>query len=267
VQCHFFICFSSSCFRIFELVFFCFPLYLFLLLLSHSFLSHYYLFLFVSFISLYCFSFLFLVVRTSAVDASALDHFKQIADFCQKAKVNLCLSGLEPHLDILVRAGVFKTENRFIDLDTVLCTCEDKLLQKYNIGDEIDVSDSEEELLMRESTSFNSQYYETNSNNDDENENENEKESDNEFIKDIQEHRIEQEKIRSISRKGFLKCLGMLRDRHNISENSMGILELLTEHVRPLRLVEGEIIMHITQGSPVDLDEDGLFFIQVSGRQ
>jgi hypothetical protein len=164
-----------------------------------------------------------------------------------------------------MRAGVFKKENRFIDLDTVLCTCEDKLLQKYNIGDEVDVSDGEEELLMREMTSPDSQNFKINSNNDDENENE--KESENEFNQDIQKHRIEQEKIRSIARKGFLKCLGMLRDRHNISENSMGILELLTEHVRPLRLVEGEIIMHITQGSPVDLDEDGLFFIQVSGEQ
>ena len=207
---------------------------------------------------------------TTAVDASALDHFKQIADFCQKAKVNLYLSGSESHLDILVRAGVFKKENRFIDLDTVLCTCEDKLLQKYNIGDEIDISDGEEEeLMMREMSVSNSKHYKTNNNHNNDNEKENEKENEieNNIDQDTQKHRIEQDKIRCIARKGFLKCLGMLRDRHNISENSMGILELLTEHVRPLRLIEGEIIMHITQGSPVDLDEDGLFFIQVSWRK
>ena len=40
------------------------------------------------------------------------------------------------------------------------------------------------------------------------------------------------------------------------------VLRQLGDYVQPMKLREGDVIMHTTQGSPIDLDEDGLFFIE-----
>ena len=70
-------------------------------------------------------------------------------------------------------------------------------------------------------------------------------------------------KIKQINRKGFIKCLEMMQNRLNISDESMAALTLLSDHVKPVILREGDVVMHTTQGSPVHLDADGLYFIQV----
>ena len=70
-------------------------------------------------------------------------------------------------------------------------------------------------------------------------------------------------KIKQINRKGFIKCLEMMQNRLNISDESMAALTLLSDHVKPVALREGDVVMHTTQGSPVHLDADGLYFIQV----
>jgi len=159
----------------------------------------------------------FLVVDMAlvvGVDASALDTFKQIADHCARANVEMCLSGMEPHLDLLERAGVFLKTNRFADLDSALSSCEDKLLERHGVNSAIQKS------------------YITNTDN----------------VYD--------------PRKGFLYCLEIMQDRHNLDDSSIKILRQLVDYVQPLELVNGDVIMDTTQGSPIDLDEDGLYFLE-----
>ena len=190
------------------------------------------------------------------VDASALDTFKQIAEHCKRCQVGLYSSGLEPHLDLLEKAGVFPKAHRFADLDAVLSCCEDLLLKRHDVGqdddgdsydgDDVDASfaDDDGALVGGSSggtptrprspgdgpgpgrTSIGALVYDP--------------------------------------RRGFMKCLDLIHDRHSygLTEEAMGVLRQLAEHVRPLRLREGDVIMHTTQGSPVDADEDGLFFIE-----
>ena len=192
-------------------------------------------------------------------------------------------------------AGIFKKENRFGDLDTVLCTCEDELLLRYNIGDEISQSDDEDEI--EENGNKNEGKNEENEKGNesgviDEEEKEQEDDgekyeekirlNDNSTSQNIDKKNIDKknidkmnidegsdsgsgsksDKIKLKAQEGFYKCLEMMRERHNISDNSMNILNLLVNYTTSLRLLEGAVIMHTTQGSPVDLDEDGLYFIQ-----
>ena len=187
-------------------------------------------------------------------------------------------------------AGIFKKENRFGDLDTVLCTCEDELLLRYNIGDEISQSDDEDEI--EENGNKNKGKNEENAKGNesgviDEEEKEQEdgggkydqerRLNDNSTSQNIGKKNIDKknidegsdsgsgsnsDKIKFNAQEGFYKCLEMMRERHNISDNSMNILNLLVNYTTSLRLLEGAVIMHTTQGSPVDLDEDGLYFIQ-----
>jgi hypothetical protein len=220
-----------------------------------------------------------------AVDASALDHLKQIADFCKKEKVQLCLSGSEAHLNILEHSGIFKKENRFADLDASLCFCEDQLLRKYNICENSDFSDGEnEEKKLRNEI----QILKSKKTVNDDNKNINCNDNDDYGVEDdvnmsILDRRIieintvesimtiekdiirKENEIKQITRKGFLKCLEMMQNRLNISDESMSALTLLCDHVKPVTLKEGDVVMHTTQGSPVHMDADGLYFIQVSG--
>ena len=160
----------------------------------------------------------FLVVDMAlvvGVDASALDTFKQIADHCARANVEMCLSGMEPHLDLLERAGVFTKTNRFADLDSALSSCEDKLLERHGVNSAIQKS-----------------YLNTNTD-------------------DVYD-----------PKKGFLHCLEIMQDRHSLDDSSIKILRQLVDYVQPLQLVNGDVIMDTTQGSPIDLDEDGLYFLE-----
>ena len=218
-----------------------------------------------------------------AVDASALDHFKQIADFCKKEKVQLCLSGSEAHLNILEHSGIFKKENRFADLDASLCFCEDQLLRKFNICENSDFSDGEnEENKLRNEIQF--LQSKKNSNDNDKNINCNDND-DNSVVDDVNmsilDRRIverntvesiitidkdivrKENELKQITRKGFIKCLEMMQNRLDISDESMSALTLLCDHVKPVTLKEGDVVMHTTQGSPVHMDADGLYFIQV----
>jgi hypothetical protein len=122
---------------------------------------------------------------------------------------------MEPHLDLLERAGVFLKTNRFADLDSALSSCEDKLLERHGVNSAIQKSYS-------------------NNNTDD--------------IYD--------------AKKGFFLCLEMMQDRHSLDDSSIKILRQLVDYVQPLQLVNGDVIMDTTQGSPVDLDEDGLYFLE-----
>ena len=71
--------------------------------------------------------------------------------------------------------------------------------------------------------------------------------------------------LKLITRKGFIKCLEMMQNRLDISDESMSALTLLCDHVKPVTLKGGDVVMHTTQGSPVHMDADGLYFIQVRG--
>jgi hypothetical protein len=179
------------------------------------------------------------------VDASALDTFKQIADHCKRCKVGLYSSGLEPHLDLLEKAGVFPKEHRFADLDAVLSCCEDILLKRHNVGQDDDAGSGGGD-------DGNGAY------------------ADDDAVAGAGPGDSPGPGRTSIGalvydpRRGFMKCLDLIHDRHSygLTEEAMAVLRQLADHVRPLRLREGDVIMHTTQGSPVDLDEDGLFFIE-----
>jgi hypothetical protein len=219
------------------------------------------------------------------VDASALDHSKHIADFCKKEKVQLCLSGSEAHLNILEHSGIFKKENRFADFDASLCFCEDQLLMKSNICEISEFSDGEnDENKLRNEI----QILQSNKTKNDDNMNTICKDNDDNSVEHdvnismldrrmIERNRVEliitiekdiirkENELKQITRKGFLKCLEMIQNRLNISDESMSALTLLCDHVKPVTLKEGDVVMHTTQGSAVHLDADGLYFIQVRG--
>ena len=219
-----------------------------------------------------------------AVDASALDHFKQIADFCKKEKVQLCLSGSEAHLNILEHSGIFKKENRFADLDASLCFCEDQLLRKYDICENTDFSDgeNEENKLRNEIQILQSKKRKNCNNNNNCNDYDDNSVEDDVNMSIVDRRMIERSTVESIvtiekdiirkenelkqiTRKGFIKCLEMMQNRLNISDESMSALSLLCDYVKPVTLKEGDVVMHTTQGSPLHMDADGLYFIQVRG--
>lgn len=160
------------------------------------------------------------------VDPSALDTFKMIAEYCAKAspKVELCLSGGEPHLDLLINAGVFLKSNRFPDLDAALTSCEDRLLARYQIEESLSGLTMGTEGEVGEGAGG-----------------------------DVGEY---------TPKKGFEKCLLLAQERHGLDDSFYRTLLLLAPHVQPLLLHAGDVIMDSAQGSPVDDDKDGLFFIE-----
>ena len=161
-----------------------------------------------------------------------------------------------------------------MDLDASLCFCEDILLRKYNICESTEILDDEDEenilrneiqVLLSQKTITNADKNE--SKNDDGMKIFNESMIGRENM--ITETNVDEEiknkelKIKQINRKGFIKCLEMMQNRLNISDESMAALTLLSDYVKPVTLREGDVVMHTTQGSPVHLDADGLYFIQV----
>ena len=178
----------------------------------------------------------FLVVDmalTVGVDTAAIDTFQLILDFCKKANVVLCLSGTEAHLDCLLHNGIFEASNQFPNLDAALQSCENCLLMRYGFlvpnRSEISVGNIE----GREIVSVTSRI-------------------------------SPQEKLYD-TEKGFISSLRAIQDRHEVDNTIIKPLQALIEFVRPIRLNKGEIIMDTTHGSAIDVDEDGLFFIE-SGR-
>ena len=162
-----------------------------------------------------------------------------------------------------------------MDLDASLCFCEDQLLRKYNICESMEIlyDENEENKLRNEIQTLLSQKIINDADNDGGDGNN----VDMEMLKgrmieskktaaiitiDKEIERKEKE-IKQITRKGFIKCLELMQNRLNISDESMAALSLLSDHVKAVTLKEGDVVMHTTQGSPVHMDADGLYFIQV----
>ena len=64
------------------------------------------------------------------------------------------------------------------------------------------------------------------------------------------------------SNSGFYFSLQIMKDRHNIEADTFEMLKQLATHVTAISLQVGDVLMDTTQGSPIDLDEDGLYFIE-----
>ena len=64
------------------------------------------------------------------------------------------------------------------------------------------------------------------------------------------------------STRGFYFCLQVMKERHNIETETLEMLKQLVTHVTPISLQAGDVLMDTTQGSPIDMDEDGLYFIE-----
>ena len=63
-------------------------------------------------------------------------------------------------------------------------------------------------------------------------------------------------------KKGFLVALRRIGERHDIEPSVMDRLKKLIDFVKPTELTKGEVIMDTTQGSVIDLEQDGLWFIE-----
>jgi hypothetical protein len=190
----------------------------------------------------------------------------------------LYLSGFEGHLDLLVNAGVFKKENRYGDLDTVLCTCEDELLLKYHIDDEHESDDDDDNdddnddndnnndgsIDIHENIRGNIKGNITNNININEKDLEETKTNeeskiDNELnkrgvprdqnknsknheisinSKNSDKFQLKNSKKMIEKKSGFSKCLEIMRERYQLSDSTVTELEMLVAYTRPLRLLE-----------------------------
>lgn len=199
---------------------------------------------------------------TVGIDTAALETFELMFSYCKKHNVTLVLSGSDRHVNQLVTHGIFSSENHHNNLDTALEFCEDALLVKYQVNKEdetlfphrlkwqtlssVENGINEEFLAENEKTLI----VESNSQKND--------------IANFYQYKP----LSSVSidkydnKKGFLVALRHIEERHDIESSIMDKLKKLTDYVKPINLVRGEVIMDTTQGSVIDLDQDGLWFIE-----